>query len=422
MTSGIALVCCVAAVGLSFERHDGALPRLLQATPAASTGQREKDDFRVAELKAKLLKAESGRKRKAATKAPSPRAAAAAGNTASKPLPKGALRDVWLTSAKRTALVPAFSEKAGNPARAYRPARIKTVQAATVLKDIQLSLAAQQQATNAALMLLDSQNPEDIDDGSSEGKEVVLETGFNHAKVHGERGRVGPVKGVEENDANTASSCSNYTVTSETECVPQCANVTKINQLWNTSLPECNATVANSTNTTEVAESEVAVTPAPWNKPDNTREAGLESGAAGVVAGDVWTGAQHRPIYDTIYCYDDGADGSMQRHARKANYCWFHRAYCELYCVGDIMSTPPPSVQQHTPDSVAYGYKGPHVSWASWSKRLKNLSPYAVYGAAVVGEPTFNYGGINEIHPVKVPETTGGRNGGIFEKYYQDGR
>jgi hypothetical protein len=77
-----------------------------------------------------------------------------------------------------------------------------------------------------------------------------------------------------------------------------------------------------------------------------------------------------------------------------------------------------PHPKPQTPHPKHQGY----VSWASWEKSLKNLSPFTTYGPALVGEPKFNYGGINKIHPVKVPETTGGSRGGIFERYFQEGR
>jgi len=409
VVAGIAVVCVgllVASAGRRDQAALGSRELLLQARPAGAIGrevQEEKDDSLVAELKAKLAKVEKGWQKEGARALQRNKAAKGAANGASKSLQKGALRTVWLTTAQQKKMV---AEKTRGSAPANTPGQMKQEKVENVLRDIDLSLAAQQEATNAALMLLESQSPQAIMEGAEIGH---LDGVGVDTRAHGERGRTGLAESAEQQNENaTGADCINYTVTNKTDCVPRECNTTDINLFWNASLPCC--TVANSTSTTEVdKDADAAATPAPWNKHEK-----FESDAAGV-AGD-------KSHYDTIYCFDDGADGSMHRHARTASYCWFHRAYCELYCVGDIMSTPPPSVQQHTPDSVAYGHKGPHLSWASWSKRLKNMSPYAVYGAAMVGEPKFNYGGINEIQPVKIPETTGGRNGGIFEKYYQDGR
>jgi hypothetical protein len=393
--------------------------------------QEEKDSVRVNELKTKLARAEKRGVRKAeTTKGPSPKAAAAAGNKASKALKKGALRDAWLSASAEQQQKAAVTEDKG-AGHKYTPPRIKKIQITRVLTDISQSLAAQQAATNAALMLLESEGGQGAE-SDDEDKHVVLRTEANEEaidddrddrqrkddadegarKVEGARGRTGL------KEAASLVDCTNFTVTNETECIPLDCNATDINEHYNVSLPECAG--ANTSNIS------VAATPAPsveaeWNKVQNTTEAAIDSGAAGVVQGDVWAGPQKKPQYDTIYCYDDDADGGMTRHARSATYCWYHRAYCELYCEGDIMSTPPP-IDMNSPAAAAYGWKGGYVSWTSWAKRLKMLSPYAVFGPAIVGEPKYNNGGINNLHPVKIPETTGGTNGGIFEKPYQDGR
>ena len=387
--------------------------------------QLERDKANVELLKARLARAEGleghampsgaagGAKKGRA------RAAAAAGNRASKALTGGGQRrDVWLSASKGHAA----KQSSDAVARAYTPNRMKKVKVKTVLKDIQLSLAAQQQATHAALMLLESQ------DGEEEKN-----------KDSGDRGRTGlDTPAAMKGDNETASAamteenetaCANFTLTNETECLPAACNATEINELWNASLPVCveaeegkmtQANEADQGNTTHVNASSPVATPAPWNKPENTSEAAADSGAAGVVAGDEWAGHEPKPQYDTIYCYDDNADGGFTRVARSATYCWYHRAYCELYCEGDIMSTPPP-INMDSPAEAAYGENRGHLSWTSWAKRLRDLSPFVTLGATLVGEPKFNYGGI-KIGPVKVPETTGGRKGGIFEKPYQDGR
>lgn len=388
--------------------------------------QEEKDSMRVKELKAKLAKAEGKReaRKAAAAKGPSPNAAAAGGNKASKALKKGALIHFWLSEAKQKVAV---NEGAPLAQQKWTPPKIKKLQITRVLKDISQSLAAQQAATNAALMLLVSEEQQG-------GGEMVLKTEENvkaidddrddrqgkddadegAGKVEGARGRTG----LEEEAGNATElvDCANLTLTKETACIPLECNATDINEQYNVSLLECNA--SNVSVAAMPSPSDVEVE---WNKAQNTTEAALDSGAAGVVQGDVWAGAQKKPTYDTIYCYDDDADGGMIRHARSATYCWYHRAYCELYCEGDIMSTPPP-IEMNSPAAAAYGWKDGYISWNSWAKRLKMLSPYAVFGPAIVGEPRYNNGGINNLQPVKIPETTGGTNGGIFEKPYQDGR
>jgi len=70
-------------------QHPGAAVVLANSSsqkhaPLMRVAAKAADHFRVAELKAKLLKVESASKTKATTKPPSPRAAAAAGNAASK--------------------------------------------------------------------------------------------------------------------------------------------------------------------------------------------------------------------------------------------------------------------------------------------------------------------------------------------------
>jgi len=433
VTAVLAAACAVAVVGAlgrgsgagaAAGRRAGAGVMLAQTRSGGGSVAHElqlaRDRIRVEELKAKLAKAETAGKAPSAGtggakkgRAPAPRAAAAAGSTASRALARGALRDLWLSSASK-------GHAAANPnpnaaARTYTPARLKKVQVQTVLKDIQQSLAAQQAATRAALMLLTSQ---DEAHAANSGSEEDVPPDSEGKRPAGDRGRTGLEEPAVTGGENETA-CTNFTVTNETECLPPACNATEINMSWNTSLPIC--AEAEEGNATQVNSSGPAATPAPWNEPQNTSEAAIESGAAGVVAGDVWAGPQPKPQYDTIYCYDDDADGGITRVARSATYCWYHRAYCQLYCQGDIMSTPPP-IQMNSPAAAAYGWKSGYVSWASWAKRLKELSPYATFGAAMVGEPKFNYGGINQIHPVKVPETTGGRDGGIFEKYYQDGR
>ena len=435
----IAVAFAFAVVGLGGSRWGSSNGVQLQQTQLAggsSTTQLERDKMKVAELKAKLAEAEGNRKSSYAdvdrTKARpkeltggngaslSHRAAVAAGNKAYRALRKGALRDGWLRAARERAL--AKDAPAAALVRPHNPVRLKTVQISTVLKDIQASLAAQQQATSAALMLLASQ-------GS---------TGAEGDPEQDHRGRTGRRKDVElENEGNgtVAFNCSDFRAGNHTVCIPRECNSTEFNDSLNTSLPECadpDATTAAASTDTATANETVSNNdtlvlppppppPAPWNEPQDTRGAAVESGAAGVVQGDVWAGAQEKPSYDTIYCYDDNADGGFTRHARSATYCWYHRAYCELYCEGDIMSTPPP-VAINSPAAAAYGWRSGYVSWESWAKRLKMLSPFATYGTAVDRLPKFNVGGINKIHPVKIPETTGGTNGGIFEKYYQDGR
>jgi len=413
----LALASVVAVVGLGFGGRSDRGVELQQTKLAAGSSsalQLERDKMRVAELKAKLAKVERANKhvapagRRTAKAAVLPKAALAAGNGASKDLKKVALRDVWLTAARER-----------GSARGHAPVRLKKVQVATVLKDIQASLAAQQQATHAALMLLASQSSSDAEDDAGEG-----------GRVAGERGRTaleeGDVAGGLDDANGTVESlnCSDFTVANDTVCIPSACNVTEINVSWNMSLPLCrNSTVNDSVHYNETGANGTPpdATPAPWNEPQDTKEAAVESGAAGVVKGDVWAGAQKKPTYDTIYCYDDNPEGGFTRHARSATYCWYHRAYCELYCEGDIMSTPPP-VPMNSPAAAAYGWRSGYVSWQSWAERLKMLSPFATDGPAIVGEPKFNVGGINKIHPVKIPETTGGTNGGIFEKFFQDGR
>jgi hypothetical protein len=391
--------------------------------------QLERDKVNVELLKARLARAEGleghalfsgtagGAKKGRA------RAAAAAGNRASKALTRGAQRrDVWLSASKGHA---SRKQSTDAVARAYTPNRMKKVQVQTVLKDIQLSLAAQQEATHAALMLLESQDGEEekTKDSGDRGR-TGLET---TAAMHGENETASTAM-TEENE----TACANFKLTNETECLPAACNATEINDMWNASLPVCveaeegsmtQANEADQGNTTQVNASSRIATPAPWNRLENTSEAAADSGAAGVVAGDEWAGHEPKPKYDTIYCYDDNADGGFTRVARSATYCWYRRAYCELYCEGNIMSTPPP-INMDSPAEAAYGENRGHLSWTSWAQRLRDLSPFVTLGAALVGEPKFNYGGvkIGAVTSVKVPETTGGSNGGIFEEPYQDGR
>jgi hypothetical protein len=387
----VAVAGAVCLMGLARERQVGAATdALLESNTAAphgrEAGQETRDRARVEALKAKLAKAEgmgkvgtnaaaaTSRLRASGKQGPlSPRAAAAAGNRNSKALRKSALRDVWLSAA-----LPEAAQKKAASSR-----RIKTVKTATILKEFVKSMQAQQQAVSAALELLEDKEEKASEgkaDADADGKEVVLDIegrrghdeGGNEKETREEDGGRGrnATGGGDEATATSSVNCSMLAATNETACIPLACNVTEANERWNTSLPACVAPLPeqatnSSLNVTARAEEPAEVnrehaTPAPpaiWNRPENTAEAGVNSGAAGVVAGDVWVaGSLARPEHDTIYCYDDAADGGFTRHARRASICWYRRAYCELYCEGDIMSTPAP-VPMDSPAVAAYGQR-----------------------------------------------------------------
>ena len=385
--------------------------------------QGEKDAARVQELKHKLAQAQasmlSGAAVSAAARRPahqakfSPTAAAAAGNKASKPLIKGELRDAWLS----TAVLRASPRKSTASRREIKD----------VLQQLQASMAEQARATRAALTLLKARatgGDTAGDAGTAEQQNSDSDAdGHAGAGIQGERGRTGEEErgNVEAQEAGASQnhfSCSNVTLEiNETQCIPQACNASAVNALWNASLPEC-AEAETSFSGIIGATKPPPVSESKQNESENTAT------PPSAVEGNVRAGVQAKPSFDTIYCYDDAPDGDgFVRHARSATYCWYHRAYCELYCEGDINTTPPP-VDMNSPAAAAYGWKSGYVSWKAWAKRLKLLSPYATLGPALIGEPTWNAGGIkiSEVSPVKVPETTGTQRWGQYDRYFQDGR
>jgi hypothetical protein len=359
-------------------------------------------------------------------------------------------------AATNAALMLSASKKAAANSRGHTPTlSTNKVKVAKLLRDVQESLTAEAGATRAALMLLENQQQKH-QSGSLMQRITAVESGerklildANLGEGTREEGGRGRGRAADDHPADaeaerfvaavsnaTSVNCSIFDVTNETACIPQECNVTELNAAYHSLLPACiqreadssaaesepmnassasnepeprNITEAEARNTSEAASEEAmnnssatsAASRAPlaaWNEPMNTSDAYVDSGAAGVVKGEV---SVLKPHTDTIYCYDDDdTDGGFTRHARPSSYCWAHRAYCELYCEGDIMSTPPPLVAMpgRAPDNSNY------VSWRSWAKALRSLSPYALLGSNIVGEPKFNYGGINEVQPVKLPE------------------
>ena len=359
-------------------------------------------------------------------------------------------------AATNAALMLSASKKAAANSRGHPPTlSTNKLKVAKLLRDVKESLTAEAGATSAALMLLEHQQQQhqsgslmqQITAVESGERKLILDANLGEGtREEGGRGR-GRAAFDHPADAEaerfvaavsnaTSINCSIFDVTNETVCIPQECNVTELNAAYHSFLPACiqpeadsnaaaseprnassasnepeprNIAEAEARNTSDAASEEAmnntsatsAASRAPlaaWNEPMNTSDAYVDSGAAGVVKGEA---SVLKPHTDTIYCYDDDdTDGGFTRHARPSSYCWAHRAYCELYCEGDIMSTPPPLVAMpgRAPDNSNY------VSWRSWAKALRSLSPYALLGSNIVGEPKFNYGGINEVQAVKLPE------------------